>query len=108
MALDDILKGVALDDILAEGGIPAIAAGIGALILAPVVIPVLAGMGKPAAKAVIKESIKLYEKGKESLAEVGEIFEDIVAEAKAEIAEEDHSVKSNEADNQPQIIVVND
>jgi len=104
--MDDILKGVALDEVIAGGGIPGIAVGIGALLLAPVLIPLVAGAGKPVAKAVIKEGIKLYEKGKESFAEVGEVFEDLLAEAKAEIAEEDK--QATPTNNQPQMIVVND
>jgi capsid protein len=43
---------------------------------------------KPAAKAAIKGGLVLYEKGKETFAEVGEVVEDIVAEAKAELDEE--------------------
>ena len=106
MALaDDILKGVALDEVLAGGGLPGAVVGIGALLLAPVLIPVVAGVGKPVAKTMIKEGIKLYEKGKETFAEMGEVLEDIVAEAKAEIAQEDRNSHTN---NQPQTIVVND
>ena len=105
MALaDDILKGVALDEVLAGGGLPGAVVGIGALLLAPVLIPVVAGVGKPVAKTMIKEGIKLYEKGKETFAEMGEVLEDIVAEAKAEIAQEDKPDNSH----QPQTIVVND
>jgi hypothetical protein len=40
------------------------------------------------AKAMVKGGIILYEKGKGVIAEVGERFEDILAEAKAELAEE--------------------
>jgi hypothetical protein len=39
-------------------------------------------------KAAIKGGIVLYEKGRETVAEVGEVLEDIVAEAKAEVAAE--------------------
>ena len=63
------------------------AIGIGAAILAPVVIPLFANIAKPLAKAAIKGGIQLYERGKETFAEVAEITEDIVAEAKAELAE---------------------
>lgn len=64
-----------------------LAVGIGVAILAPVVVPILASVAKPLAKAVIKGGIMLYEKGRETIAEVSEIAEDIVAEAKAEISE---------------------
>lgn len=64
-----------------------LAIGIGAAILAPAVIPAIASIVKPLAKAAIKGGIILYEKGKETVAEVSEMVEDIVAEAKAELAE---------------------
>jgi hypothetical protein len=64
-----------------------LAVGIGATVVAPVVIPILSGLVKPIAKAVIKGGFVLFEKGKETVAEAGEMLEDIVAEAKAEMAE---------------------
>lgn len=64
-----------------------LAIGIGAAVLAPVVMPILVSVVKPLAKAAIKGGIMLYEKGKETVAEVGEVIEDIVAEAKAEMEE---------------------
>lgn len=103
--MDDILKGLALDEVISGGGVPGAVVGIGALLLAPILIPAVAGAGKPVAKAVIKEGIKLYEKGKESFAEVGEVFEDLIAEAKAELAEDDKTSTNN---NQPQPIVLSD
>jgi hypothetical protein len=79
MSLLDDLKGNAVSGLLI---------GIGAAVLAPVVLPILASIAKPVAKAAVKGGIMLYEKGKEAVAEAGEMFEDIVAEAKAELAEE--------------------
>lgn len=64
-----------------------LAIGLGATILAPVVAPVVAAIAKPLAKAAIKGGVLLYEKGRETVAEVGEVVEDLVAEAKTEIAE---------------------
>jgi hypothetical protein len=73
-----------LEDVVEDLGVP----GIAAIILLPVLVPVVAGkIGKPLAKATIKGGIVLYEKGKGVLAEVGESIEDIIAEAKAELAE---------------------
>lgn len=63
------------------------AIGFGATILAPVVMPVVAAIAKPLAKAAIKGGVLLYEKGRETVAEVGEVVEDLVAEAKMEVAE---------------------
>jgi uncharacterized protein DUF5132 len=78
-----------LDDVFKGGNVvTGLAIGIGAAVLGPVVLPILAGAAKPLAKAVIKGGLALCAKGKESAAEFGEVFEDIVAEAKAELAEE--------------------
>lgn len=79
MSLLDDVKGNAVTGLLI---------GIGAAVLAPVVLPILASIAKPVAKAAVKGGIMLYEKGKEAAAEAGEMFEDIVAEAKSELAEE--------------------
>jgi len=79
MSLIDDLKGNAVTGLLI---------GIGAAVLAPVVLPILASIAKPVAKAAVKGGIMMYEKGKEAVAEAGEMFEDIVAEAKSELAEE--------------------
>ena len=69
---------------LVEGlGIP----GIAAVVLLPVIIPGVGKVVKPMAKSAIKGGIVLYEKGKGVFSEVGETLEDLVAEAKAEIAE---------------------
>ena len=61
-----------------------LAIGIGALVLTPIVIPLL----KPVAKATVKTGVILYQKTKGTLAEAGEVMGDIVAEAKAEVLAE--------------------
>ena len=76
-----------LDNGLKGNVVTGLAIGIGAAILAPAVIPAVAKVAKPFIKAVIKTGIIMFEKGKETTAELGEVFEDIVAEAKSEIAE---------------------
>ena len=63
-----------------------LAIGIGAAVLAPAILPILVGAAKPLVKAAIKGGIVLYDRGKESFAEVGEVVEDLVAEVKAELA----------------------
>jgi hypothetical protein len=73
-----------VEDVVEDLGVP----GIAAIVLLPVMVPVVAGkIGKPLAKATIKGGIVLYEKGKGIIAEIGENVEDIIAEAKAELAE---------------------
>lgn len=112
MALEDIFKGFegfnfkGIEGL--NGGVPGIAAGIGAAILAPVVIPVLTQAGKPLTKAAIKQGILAYEKGKEFFAEATEVFEDLVAEAKAELAQEHQEVNSPGDNDEPKTIVVSE
>ena len=64
-----------------------LAVGAGIVLLAPIVVPVVAGIIKPLAKNAIKGSLLMYEKAKVATAEAVESVEDLAAEAKAEIAE---------------------
>ncbi len=84
MALKDFVPHLDLKDIAEDLGIP----GITAIVLLPVLIPVAGKAAKPIAKATIKGGVVLYEKGKGVIANVGETFEDLVAESLAELAEE--------------------
>ncbi|ACB51737.1 unknown [Crocosphaera subtropica ATCC 51142] len=84
MALKDFVPHINIKDIAEDLGIP----GITAIVLLPVLIPVAGKAAKPIAKATIKGGVVLYEKGKGVIANVGETFEDIVAESLAELAEE--------------------
>lgn len=87
-----------IGNVFEEFGPVGIAAGIGAVVL----LPVVAGFGKPLAKAAIKGGIALYEKSKGVFAEAGEVFEDLVAEARAEIAEEQTKAQMDVAVNPPE------
>jgi hypothetical protein len=61
--------------------------GAAAVVLAPIVAPaVLAGV-RPVAKTVLKGGIYVYDQVSEMVAEAGEGVVDIVAEARAEMAE---------------------
>ncbi len=62
--------------------------GLAAAGLVRGLIPALRGVGRPLAKATIKSSLVLFEKGKEKAAEFGEAFEDLLAEARAELEAE--------------------
>ncbi|HYA15309.1 MAG TPA: DUF5132 domain-containing protein [Syntrophales bacterium] len=86
--LDNGLKGTILTGL---------AIGIGAAVLAPAVIPVIAGVAKPVAKAAIKGGLVLFGKGKETFAELGEVVEDLVAEAKSEIAEAERNARATDS-----------
>ena len=110
MALEDIFKGFEGFEAFEafEGNPTGIAAGIGAAILAPILIPVMTQVGKPLTKAAIKQGILAYEKGKEFFAEATEVFEDLVAEAKSELAQDQKESQTQSEPNQPEIIIVND
>ncbi len=60
-------------------------AGVGASLLAPVLRPLLTDASRSLTKATIKGSIRLYEKGRESFAELGETVDDLMAEVRAEM-----------------------
>lgn len=104
MGLEDIFKGIKGFDVGPTG----IAIGIGSAILAPIVIPVLAQSSKSLAKAAIKEGILLYEKSKEVMAEMTEVFEDIVAEAKAELTQEQQDISGKPGENQVEVVPITD
>jgi hypothetical protein len=62
--------------------------GAGAVVLAPVIIPVATTLLRSLAKATIKGTLIAYNKAKIATAETMESLEDLAAEAKSEIAEE--------------------
>lgn len=68
--------------------------GLTAVMLAPVVLPLVAGIDRPLAKKTIKEAIAFSQRCKEAVADAKERFEDIVAEAQAEVDREQQSLNS--------------
>jgi hypothetical protein len=62
-----------------------IAIGVGVAVLAPLVLPTVARAARPMARAAIKSGLLLFEKGQETVAELGEVIDDLLAEAQAEI-----------------------
>lgn len=79
MAFTDLLKGE-----MGKG----VAIGFATAMLAPLILPVLTGAARPLARAAIKTGLALYEKGRETLAEVEETLDDLVAEVRAELEQE--------------------
>lgn len=77
----------ATNDMLKGGLWTGLAVGA-ALMLGPVLVPALGRIVKPAAKSAIKAGIVLYDRGRETVAHLAEMAEDVVAEARAEMAEE--------------------
>lgn len=62
--------------------------GIAGIVLVPIFLPVIGSVGRPIAKAVVKSGIAFYEMNKETIEELRENWDDIIAEAKAEVGEE--------------------
>ncbi|HYZ84189.1 MAG TPA: DUF5132 domain-containing protein [Bryobacteraceae bacterium] len=63
----------------------AAAVGMAALGLVKGLTPAFAGLGRPLAKATIKGGLLVYQKGRLMAAEMGEVVEDLFAEARAEL-----------------------
>lgn len=86
------------DEVFKGKVVTGLAIGIGAAVLAPKVLPILAEAIRPLAKGAIKGGLLCIEKGKEVAAELTEVTEDIWAEAQAELAEEHAAVPVAEGD----------
>jgi len=71
------------DTVVKTGG--SVIIGAAAIMLAPVVIPVVTSAARPIAKAAIKSSIIAFEKLKMIASETRETIEDLAAEARNEI-----------------------
>ncbi|MCS6878938.1 MAG: DUF5132 domain-containing protein [Geminicoccaceae bacterium] len=62
--------------------------GAATLALAPVLLPAIARVGRPIAKAAIKGVILAWQTTQETVAELAEAAEDMLAEARAELEQE--------------------
>jgi hypothetical protein len=83
-----------LEDAFKGGGIMmAIAAGVGAALVAPVLMPAL----RPIAKSVLKAGLIAYDQGRVALAELNEQTGDIMAEARAELSQAGKSAAGGHA-----------
>ncbi len=72
----------------------ALAIGLAAVVVVPVVVIA----AKPLARAALKKGIIAYERGREALAEVGEVVDDIVAEVRSELEAEKAIAHAEETD----------
>jgi hypothetical protein len=71
-----------VEDIFKGGNIvTSVAIGVGAAVVAPLVVPVF----RPLAKSVIKAGLIAYDQGRAALAELNERTGDIVSEARSEM-----------------------
>ncbi|NJN11102.1 MAG: DUF5132 domain-containing protein [Richelia sp. RM1_1_1] len=64
--------------------------GLTAVMVAPLVLPLAAGINQPLAKKTVKEAIAFSQRCKEAVADAKERFEDVLAEAQAELDQEQH------------------
>lgn len=76
MALEDMFKGGNI--------LTGLAVGIGTAVLIPAVAPAVSNLLRPAAKAAIKGGILAYDRGRQAMAQLGEMTSDMVAEARAD------------------------
>jgi hypothetical protein len=70
----DLTKGVAL--------------GIAAAVVTPIVLPAAVAAARPLARAALRNGLLLYEKGRETVAEAGEMLDDLLAEVRAELSQQ--------------------
>ncbi len=64
-----------------------VAIGLGVSILVPMAITALAPVVRPLARSTLKAGILAFEKGREAVAELGEVIDDLVAEVHEEMQE---------------------
>jgi hypothetical protein len=64
-----------------------VAVGLGIAVLVPLAVRVLAPVLRPLARSTLKAGILAYEKGRETVAELGEVVDDLVAEVQEELQE---------------------
>ena len=64
-----------------------LALGITAMVLAPIILPVVTRAARPLAHAALKTGMIFYERGREAVAEAQEVLEDVIAEVRAELTQ---------------------
>lgn len=66
-----------------------VAISLAVTVVAPIVAPILVRASGPLLRAAGKAGTALFEKGRETAAEMGEVVDDLIAETKAEFAATD-------------------
>ena len=77
-----------LEDMFKGNALTGVAVGAAALFLGPTVLPTIGRALRPVAKTMIKGGIMLY---RETVAGIGELTTDLVAEAKSELEHDNHA-----------------
>lgn len=101
--LNDIMK----SGFLRSPAVRSTAIAIGVAVLVPIAAKALAPLVRPVARSTVKIGVVAYEKGRETIAEIGEIVEDMVAEVREELRaeREEQAVFPEEGDSGTDIIV---
>src|SRR5438045_9380457 len=81
-----------IEDMFKGNALTGVAVGAAALFLGPTILPTIGRGLRPVAKTVIKGGLVLY---RETVAGIGELTTDLVAEAKSEL-EQDHQAAGHE------------
>ena len=77
-----------IEDMFKGNALTGVAVGAAALFLGPTILPTIGRALRPVAKTMIKGGIVLY---RETVAGIGELTTDLVAEAKSELEPDNHS-----------------
>src|SRR5215831_21419691 len=77
-----------IEDVFKGNAVTGVAIGVAALVLGPTLFPTIGRALRPAAKTVIKGGLVLY---RETVAGIGELATDLVAEAKSELEHDQHA-----------------
>lgn len=77
-----------LEDMFKGNALTGVAVGAAALFFGPTVLPTIGRALRPVAKTVIKGGLVLY---RETVAGIGELTTDLVAEAKSELEQDQHA-----------------
>lgn len=78
---------MALFDSMTESFLPSALIGVGAVLLAPVLVPAVASGLRPVVKSLVKGGIIVTDKVNAVVAEAGEQLDDLIAEVRAEMAD---------------------
>ncbi len=87
-----------LEDIAKAEGAGPLVLGVGAIMLAPTLLPALGRVLRPVAKSVIKTGMSVYEG---TFATMREATGDLIAEARAELEHEGHKPEGHRREAHP-------
>lgn len=74
-----------ISDLLKNQLVRKIAIGAGVAVAIPLAVTYLAPLVRPVARSTVKAGLVIFEKARETTAEIGEIFEDMVAEVREDL-----------------------